>query len=113
MNFWDYIQAIVIIGAVILASYYVTRLVAKTGGGAYRRGTGIRQVASLPLGKDKSVVIVEIGETAYILGMTQQHVELLDKRPKDELDLKKEEQELPPSFMSSFKDELNKRLHKQ
>ncbi len=112
MNFWDYVQAIVIIGAVILASYYVTRLVAKTGGGVYRRGTGIRQVASLPLGKDKSVVIVEIGETAYILGMTQQHVELLDKLPKDELKLIREEQEAPPSFMSSFKEELNKRLHK-
>jgi flagellar biosynthetic protein FliO len=114
VNFWDYFQAIVIICAVILAAYYVTKLVAKTGGGAYRKSTGIKQVASLSLGRDKSVTVVEIGETAYILGVSQQNVNLIDKLNKADLSLKKDETMItPPSFTASFKEELNKRLHKQ
>jgi flagellar biosynthetic protein FliO len=110
LNFWDYVQAIVIIGAVILAAYYVTRLVAKTGGGGFRRSTGIKLVASQPLGRDKSVAIVEIGEFDYILGVSAQRVNLLDKLPKSELSLKKEEP--APGIGASFREELSKRFNK-
>ncbi|NLT14805.1 MAG: flagellar biosynthetic protein FliO [Clostridiales bacterium] len=111
LNFWDYVQAIVIIGAVILAAYYVTRLVAKTGGGGFRRSTGIKLIASQPLGRDKSVTIVEIGEFDYILGVSAQRVDLLDKLPKSEFSLKKEEPgQAAPGFGASFREELNKRL---
>lgn len=110
MNFWDYVQAIVIIGAVILAAYYVTRLVAKTSGGGFRRSTGIRLVASQPLGRDKSVAIVEIGEFDYILGVGAQRVDLLDKIPKSDFSLKKEEP--APGFGASFREELNRRLNR-
>jgi flagellar biosynthetic protein FliO len=120
MNFWDYFQAIVIICAVILGAYYVTKLVAKTSGGTFRRGSGIRQVASLSLGKDKSVTIVEIGDTAYILGVSQQGVGLLDKRNIAELNItgikaepdRDEQSRTPPTFGESFKEELKKRLNR-
>lgn len=113
MEFWDYVQAIVIIGAVILAAYYVTKLVAKTSGGGFRKNTGIKLVGSQPLGKDKSVVIVEIGEFDYILGVSAQRVEMLDKIARTELGLKKEEQvQTPPSFGVSFREELNKRFNR-
>ncbi|NLA85819.1 MAG: flagellar biosynthetic protein FliO [Clostridiales bacterium] len=113
LNLWDYIQAIVIIGAVILAAYYVTKLVAKSGGGGFRKSTGIKLIASHPLGRDKSVAIVEIGEFDYILGVSAQRVELLDKLPKSELSLKKEETGgTPPSFGVSFREELNKRFNR-
>jgi flagellar biosynthetic protein FliO len=134
MNFWDYFQAIVIICAVILGAYYVTKLVAKTGGGAFRRGSSIRQVASLSLGRDKSVTIVEIGDMAYILGVSQQRVDLLDKLSMAELNktgIKTDSgtagliSPVPggteqgdtaqgrtlPSFGESFKEELKKRLN--
>lgn len=112
MTFWDYFQAIVIICAVILAAYYVTKLVAKTGG-VQRKGTGIKQLGSLSLGRDKSVTIVEIGDTAYILGVGPQHIELLDKKNREELGLDREEKLQPGmTFATSFKEELNKRLKK-
>jgi flagellar biosynthetic protein FliO len=110
LSFWDYVQAIVIIGAIILAAYYVTKMVAKTSGGGFRKTTGIKLVASQPLGRDKSVAVVEIGEFSYILGVSAQRVELLDKLPKSELSLKKEE--TPPGIGVSFREELNKRFNR-
>jgi flagellar biogenesis protein FliO len=110
---WDYIQAIVIIAAVLFGAYYVTRLVAKTGGGGLRKSSGIKFHGSQSLGKDRSVAVVEIGETVYILGVSLQRVELLDKLPKADAALKKEEPTAPPpTFGESFKEELNKRFHR-
>jgi flagellar biosynthetic protein FliO len=111
VGFWDYLQAMIVIAAVIAAAFYLTRLVAKTGG-ALSKGTGIRLVASQPLGKDKSVAVVEIAGTAYILGCGGQRVELIDKIPASELKI-----EAPPapsggSFSASFREELAKRLRK-
>ena len=113
MNFWEYVQAIVIIGAVILAAYYVTKLVAKTGGGGFRKSTGIKLVSSQPLGRDKSVTIIEIGEFDYILGVSPQRIELLDKLSKSELSLKNEEPgQTPTNFGLNFREELNKRFNR-
>jgi flagellar biosynthetic protein FliO len=112
LNAWDYIQAIVIIAAVLFAAYYVTRLVAKTGGGGFRKSTGIRLVGSQSLGRDKSVSVVEIGEFTYILGVSAQRVEMIDKLPKSEFSVKKEEPAAAQltTFGESFRDELNKRF---
>ena len=113
LTIWEYVQAIVIIGAVIMAAYYVTKIVAKTGGGTFRKSSGIKLIASQQLGKDKSIAIVEIGEFAYILGVSTQRIEMIDKLSKSELGLKKDEPVVtPPSFGMSFKDELNKRFNK-
>jgi flagellar biosynthetic protein FliO len=113
LSFWDYVQAIIIIGAIILAAYYVTKIVAKTSGGGFRKTTGIKLIASQPLGRDKSVAVVEVGEFSYILGVSAQRVELLDKLPKSELSLKKEEPaKTPPSIGVSFREELNKRFNR-
>lgn len=112
-SFWDYLQAIVIIAAVIFAAYYVTKLVAKTGNGTFRKNNVIKLIGSQPLGKDKSVAIVEIGEYNYILGVSAQRVEMLDKLNKSELNLKKDEPvQTPPSFGVSFREELNKRFNR-
>ncbi len=122
LNFWDYVQAIVIIGAVIMAAYYVTKLVAKTGGGTFRKSSGIKLIATQSLGKDKSVAIVEIGAFAYILGVSAQRVEMLDKLSRTEIGIpasgkaetgpKDELAEAPPSFGVSFREELSKRFNK-
>lgn len=112
MNFWDYFQAIVIIAAVLFAAYYVTKLVAKTGGG-FRKSSGIKLIGSQTLGKDKSVSIVEIGEYIYILGVGTQRVEMLDKFLSSEFCLKKEEPAaVMPTFGESFREELNKRFNR-
>lgn len=114
-SFWDYFQAIVIIGAVLYAAYYVTKLVAKTGSGSFRKSSGIKLIGSQVLGKDKSVAIVEVGAYAYILGVAAQRVELIDKLSSLELSVKNEERATAsalPSFTASFKEELSKRFNK-
>jgi flagellar biosynthetic protein FliO len=112
LNFWDYFQAVVIIAAVLFAAYYVTRLVAKSGSGGFRRSSGIRLVGSQSLGRDKSVSVVEIGEYTYILGVSAQRVELLDRFSKSEFNVKKDEPAPAPTptFGESFREEMNKRL---
>lgn len=112
MGFWDYLQALVVIVAVIAGAYYITRLVARSGGPLVR-GAGIRLIGSQALGKDKSVALVEIGGTAYILGCSPQRVELIDKIPMSELKL--EAPPAPPAgggFAALFRQELEKRLRR-
>lgn len=115
LDVWDTIMAVVIMAAVIMAAYYVTKLVAKTGGGGgFRRsGSSIKVIASQSLGREKSVTIVEIGDNAYILGVSAQRVELLDKLQKTELNLKNDAgAPTTPTFGASFREELNKRLNR-
>ncbi len=88
---WEYFKAIVVICILIFAAYYVTKVTAKASGGKFRRSSNIKLSGTLPLGKDKSVSIVKIGEYAYILGVGTQRVEMLDKVPLSELDLKEDE----------------------
>lgn len=109
MSVWDYVQTIAVIGVVIYAAYYVTRLVAKTGG-SFRKSANIKQIGSLPLGRDKSVALVEVGEHIYILGVSAHRVELLDKLMRSEFQPVPEEQGPAPEFTANFKKELLKRL---
>lgn len=112
MGVWDYIQAVVVMGAVIYAAYCVTRLVAKTGVSA-QKGKHLRQIAFLPLARDKSVSVVEIAGRAYVLGVSAQRVELLDKLDLDELSLPAEEQAPPAQFAQLIQDRLLRRRKDQ
>jgi flagellar biogenesis protein FliO len=108
VTFWDYFKAIVAICAVIAAALYVTRLVAKTGGGVLRKNSNIKLIAALPLARDKSVAAVAFGQHAYLVGVSSQRVELLDKIPLSEIELKEEEPQ--EKFAASFKEEFLSRL---
>ncbi len=83
----EYVKATVLIIVIIVGAYYVTKFVATRGFvGVGRSNPDIKLRSSLPLGKDKQLVIAEIGEQAYILGVTSQHVELVDKLDRAVLD---------------------------
>jgi flagellar biogenesis protein FliO len=109
VGFWDYFKAILAICAVLAAALYVTKLAAKTGGRTFRKSANIKLIASLPLARDKAVVVVAFGEYAYLLGVGGHHVERLDKLPLSEIELKKDEAP-PEGFGASFKEELISRL---
>jgi flagellar biosynthetic protein FliO len=112
MGFWDYAKAVAVICAVVGAAYYLTRFLAKAGS-PLRKATGVKLVGSLPLAKDRSVALVEIGAQVYVLGVSAQHVERLDKFPRSELFPAGEEtQPPPPDFTASFRNELDRRLKK-
>lgn len=108
MGIWEYVQAIIILIAVMAAAYYVTRLIARASG-PYRKCPQLKLIGSLPLAKDKSVALVAVGEHAYVLGVGPQRVEQLDKLPLAEFDLIETAPE-PPDFAASFQKELRARL---
>lgn len=110
MTFWDYFQAIAVICLVLFGAFYITKVIAKSGGGGFRKCSGMKLIGTLSLGKDKGVAVVEIGKHAYVLGIGGQRVERLDKIELSELDLK-EDPSVPPNFPTCFRNELNSRLN--
>lgn len=109
MGFLNYAWAVIVVCAVVFAAYYVTRAMAKAGG-SLRKGANIKIAGSMPLGRDKSVALVEIGEYVYVLGVSAQRVERLDRLPKGELNLGSEER-LPGSDLAeSFRKVLASKL---
>jgi Flagellar biogenesis protein len=116
MGFWDLIKSIIIMTAVIFAAFYATKFIAKTGspGGRYPGGRNERiQLLSIKrLGKDSSVVMLEIEQAVYILGVGNQRVELIDKLPLsgiNQLNVTEENQNRP-DFAAILKKELGDRF---
>lgn len=71
--------------AVIVGAYFVTRWIA-AGALRMQKGSRMRVVDRLPLGKDKSVVVVEIGGALYALGVANSAVTLLCELPEGAYD---------------------------
>jgi len=111
MSVWNYIWAMIVICGVIFAAYYVTRAVAKTGG-TLRNNANLKMIGSLPLARDKSVALVEVGDYVFVLGVSAHRVERLDKLPKNELNLTAEDPVPMMEFTDSFKKELDKQWKK-
>lgn len=106
---WEYLKATFLIVLIIAAAYYVTKFVASRAVGPGGRSGDIRISSSVTLGKDRQLVIAEIGGKAYILGITPQHVELIDKLERSELDDAREKEPSAPPTMD-FKKEFLERL---
>ena len=75
---WDYLKATLLIILIIAAAYYVTKFVASKTTGP-RGGGEIRIRSAVSLGKDRQLVIAEIGGKAYLLGVTPQHGNVIAK----------------------------------
>jgi len=106
---WEYLKTVFLIVVIIAAAYYVTKFVAAKAAGPRGRTGDIRVRSSAPLGRDRQLVVAEVGGYAYILGVTAQHVELIDKVNKAELDDARPEEETPTP-VSDFKREFLERL---
>jgi flagellar biogenesis protein FliO len=106
---WEYCKAVILIVIIIAAAYYVTKFVAVRAGGPRSRAGEIRIRSTASMGRDRQVVITEIGDSAYILGVTSQHIDLIDKVPLDELNAALPE-EPPAPVAQDFKKEFLERL---
>lgn len=107
---WEYLKATFLIILIIAASYYVTKYVATKAAGTRGKSRDIRIKSSVTLGRDRQLIIAEIGEKAYLLGVTPQHVELVDKLELSELENEKEKEEPPAPPTANFKREFLERL---
>jgi len=92
---WDYLKATLLIILIIAAAYYVTKFVASKTTGP-RGGGEIRIRSAVSLGKDRQLVIAEIGGKAYLLGVTPQHVELVGELDPQKLDSGRPEESPEP-----------------
>ncbi|MFM2482642.1 flagellar biosynthetic protein FliO [Celerinatantimonas sp. YJH-8] len=54
-------------------------LAKKTRFNAYGQGQQLKVVANLTLGTRERILVVQVGEQQYLLGVTNQRIELLDK----------------------------------
>lgn len=107
---WEYLKAVLVIILIIAAAYYVTKFVAKRAGGPRGRSAEIRVRSSAVLGRDRQLVLVEIGKYVYILGVTAQHVELIDKVSREELDADLPEEKSTQPAALDFKQEFWRRF---
>lgn len=105
---WDYVKATFMIVMIIAAAYYVTKFVA-TKSAIPRGNMDIRIRSSVSLGRDRRLVIAEVGEKVYILGVTPQHIELVDQMQKDAFTVTETEDQPSPAPVD-FRQELLKRL---
>ena len=108
---WLLICVILILGfAYFFTKYVVGRNFQGTFGGAHR---GMLQVLTqLPLGRDRQVVLIRMGDRYFLLGSTANEINLLSEIPKEEVDAWREkerqmgEEGRSPSFAQSLQEIL-------
>ena len=88
---WLLVCVILILGlAYFFTKYVVGRNFQGSFGGAYR---GMMQVvAQLPLGRDRQVILIRMGERYFLLGSTATEINLLSEISKEELDTWREKE---------------------
>lgn len=101
-------KAVVLIVLIIGAAYYFTKMLAKKSSGLASKGADIKLLGSRSFGRDKHLVITEIGEKVYVLGLTNQNITLIDTLPADEFSAEQAEPIAPQ--MSGFAKEFLERL---
>ena len=108
---WDYIKAVLLIVVIIAAAYYVTRLVVIKGTGN-TKNANIRLLGSRALGRDRHIVLTEVGDKVYILGVTGQSIHLIDSLPGEAYHAREAEQSAatPPARESGFAKEFLERF---
>jgi len=88
---WLFICVILILGlAYFFTKYVVGRNLHGTFGGTHR---GMLQVvAQLPLGRERHVILIRMGDRYFLLGSTANEITLLSEIPKEELDAWREKE---------------------
>ena len=115
------IWALVCIVVVLAMSYWVTRVVAGSGFGGFRKGTNgrtggqIEVITQELLGKDQRLMIVRVGEKYYLIGVTSNAISMLSEIPWDEtmtVSQPAEAGHTPPSFGEAFTSVLKQKLRR-
>lgn len=109
-DFFSLLMMLVVIAAILYLSYIVSK---KLGSGMMQTGgaRNIRIIERAYLDRDKSVAIVEVGEKAYLLGVSPENVSLLEELDAEQLayDAPEEASEMPAAqFASIIKNRLGK-----
>jgi flagellar protein FliO/FliZ len=107
---WEYTKAVLLIALIIAAAYFATKYIAKNGV-AKRGGADIKIISSRPLSRDKQLLVAEISDFIYILGVSTHGISLIDKIPKSEFHSSLPEEPNPSGrTMSDFAKEFAERF---
>lgn len=93
---------------VILASYYVTKFVSVKAGGSGRRARCLKVIDRFSVSRDKMFVLVAMGKQAYLIGITNQSMTVIDKQELSDLPLE-DDQVRKPTGVHDFVSHLRNR----
>lgn len=72
------ISSVLLFGLVVFLAWLTTRLLGQQWGAGPRRGRTLNVREQVPVGKDRSIALVEVGDRLYVVGSTGQGITLLD-----------------------------------
>lgn len=106
MDFWTTLLYIFVMIAVIVAAYWATKFISKKGSKA--KSQQMRMVDRMALGKDKHIVLIEVGDRNLLIGVTNQAINVLGDIDGAALQNQKstESASAPLGFASSVRDFL-------
>ena len=81
---WLFVCVILILG---LAYFFTKHVVGRTSFGSLgltHRGM-MQVIAQLPLGRDRQVILIQMGERYFLLGSTANEINLLSEIPQEEI----------------------------
>jgi flagellar protein FliO/FliZ len=89
-DFGNMIFAFFGICAVLLLAYYGTRIMAKYYKN-YNGGKNLQMLERMNMGKEKSVAVIKVKDSIFLVGITDHNISLLSELPElTEKDFKKE-----------------------
>lgn len=106
MNGLTLFQAVLTVVGVFCLAYYCSRLLGKQWGKASVSGN-MRIVEHISVGQNQKLLLLQVGEEYYLLGVSQAGIQLLTRL---EGDFKAPEAVLPDPAGSSFQELLKKYL---
>jgi flagellar protein FliO/FliZ len=73
MEFWTTFFYIVVLAAVLIGAYFTTKFISGKSR-KLQKGRYINVLDRMPLGKDKNVVLLEVGDQKLLIGVTNQSI---------------------------------------
>lgn len=107
-NVMQLIGLIIIFVIILVATYYTTKWIGKTGLGQ-GKNRNISVIETYKLTQNKFIQIVKVGEKYIAIGISKDHIEYLTDVDKDQLLI----QEMSGSVNNEFKDVFSKLITKQ
>ncbi len=106
------VKTLVILGVFGFGIYYIFRYISKKQGIAFPSLNIIKIIASVPVGTNRFIQIVEVGNKYYLIGSTDNNIrllsEIIDKETLDMIKVlkNKENKSGPPSSFTGFLNNL-------
>ena len=110
-NIGSVLMALVVFVLILYLAYYATK---KLGKRLTIKGVGnknIKILDSIPIGQNKSVMIIETAGKTLLVGITQNEISLITELDRDKLDIPdKDDSAQPMEFSTAFKKVLEEKF---